>query len=106
MQRPQIKTLNDLNSYLDYLETRLATIEKDNMGMKNMINHVSHTVSRMPVEPIDLPQTNLLSKSFFKRAFTVWGHYFFAQFLIGIFIAIGYAVVVFGILGVSGFLNR
>jgi hypothetical protein len=31
-----------------------------------------------------LPKTGLISSSFFQRAFTVWGHYFVAQFIIGI----------------------
>ncbi|PKN84317.1 MAG: hypothetical protein CVU46_14490 [Chloroflexi bacterium HGW-Chloroflexi-8] len=105
MQRPQIKTISDLNSYLTTLETRLSALERENMGLKNMVNHISHNVASLPNETVRLPRTGLVSKSFFKRSFTVWGHYFFAQLLIAIFIAIGYAVVVLAILGISSYLN-
>lgn len=31
---------------------------------------------------VELPRTSLLSHSFFKRSFTVWGHFFVANFII------------------------
>ena len=43
-----------------------------------------------------LPGTNLVSDTFLRRAFTVWGHYFVANFLIGMVITTvaGFAVLI------------
>ena len=37
---------------------------------------------------VGIPQTSLLSPNFLARAFTVWGHYFVANLLIGLAIAL------------------
>jgi hypothetical protein len=106
MQRSQLKTISDLTSYLDYMETRMATLEKENMGLKNMINHVGRAVSNLPTETVQLPRTGLVSRSFFKRSFSVWVHFVFAQLVIGLLVLIAYAVLIFGIPAISNLLAR
>ena len=43
-----------------------------------------------------LPQTDVVSPSFFRRAFAIWGHYLFAQLVI--------AIAVFGIIVILSFI--
>jgi len=48
-----------------------------------------------------LPQTDLLSPRFFKRAFTVWGHMFVANLIIGSIFFIVYICLFMGLMGLS-----
>jgi hypothetical protein len=58
------------NLYIQTLENRILKLEED---IKNIY------ISRP-----SFPDTALLDSNFLKRAFTVWGHYFVAQLLIGV----------------------
>jgi hypothetical protein len=40
-----------------------------------------------------LPRTNVVARGFFTRAFTIWGHVFVAQFLIGLVIGIIFTII-------------
>ncbi|MBL8091587.1 MAG: hypothetical protein KF758_01515 [Anaerolineales bacterium] len=69
---------DELNQYLDMLEKRVESLEKENRQL------IKRT------QPIKLPQTNIINPNFIKRAFTVWGHFFIANAIISIFFAIIY----------------
>jgi hypothetical protein len=73
---PQFSNLNELTTYLGSLETRVKTLEAQNETLRNYI------AGHAPGDPTALPKTNLLSKNFLIRAFTVWGHMFVAQLII------------------------
>jgi len=66
----------DVERRLSYVEARLDMI---NTGESKQIK---------------LPKTNILSDSFLSRAFAIWGHYFVAQLVIGVCIAILYALLI------------
>jgi hypothetical protein len=98
----QFKSMNELIEYLGTVEQRLQTLEVENRRLKTITpsktnnvdgNLISKYVSRA------LPQTNLLSSSFLKRAFAVWGHFFVSNLIIGVIVGIIYAclmIVLFG----------
>ena len=98
MTRPDIKNLNDLNDYLTVLEERIAFLEQEDRTIKGAINEVNHNL-QYNNQPADLPATRLLSRNFFTRAFTVWGHYFVASFIIGLVVAFIYMILFVFILG-------
>lgn len=104
MTRPQFKNMDELNSYLDALENRLARLEQEEQQIKGSINDVSNAFYHSEREIALTSQRGLQSPNFLKRAFTVWGHYFVAQLIIGLVIGCGYfaiVVVVMGWLGLS-----
>ena len=96
----QFKNMNDLVEYLGTLEERIKTLEAENSTLpaiqpKSEIdgNMIARVVSRY------IPQTGLISPSFLKRSFTVWGHFFVANLIIGTIFGIIYAclmMVMFG----------
>jgi hypothetical protein len=75
---PQFNNMNELTSYLDAVENRVKTLESQNESLTYTITELRGEAKQV------LPKTGLLSSSFFKRAFTVWGHYFVAQLIIGL----------------------
>jgi hypothetical protein len=87
----QFNNANELNDYLVKLERRIDSLEAQNNQLRAAApayidgKLIESNVLR------SLPQTNLLSPNFFKRAFTVWGHFFVAQFIIGLTLGICYA---------------
>jgi len=98
MARPEIKNLNDLNDYLSRLEDRIAVLEQEDRTIKGAVNEVNHNLQNNN-QPADLPSIGLLSRNFFTRAFSVWGHYFVASLIIGLiftFIYLGLFVMILG----------
>jgi hypothetical protein len=79
---PQFNSMNELTSYLDAMEKRVKTLEDQNEYLRSTITAGEQKATK------PLPDTNLLNHSFFKRAFTVWGHYFIAQLIIGLVVGI------------------
>jgi len=100
MTRPDIKNLNDLNDHLTALEERIAVLEQEDRTIKGAINEVNHNL-QYNNQQSNLPTTGLLSRNFFTRAFTVWGHYFVASFIIGLIVAFIYMALFVFILGKS-----
>lgn len=96
-----IKSMNELVDYLGNLEERLKTLEAENANLRAIQpksagvdgNMIARYVSRA------LPQTNLLSPGFLKRAFTVWGHFFVANLIIGTIVGILYACLMMAMFG-------
>ena len=98
----QFKSMNELVEYLGTVEQRLQALEVENRWLRATVpsqtnnvdgNLISKYVSRA------LPQTNLFSPSFLKRAFAVWGHFFVSNLIIGIIIGIIYVCLVMVLLG-------
>jgi hypothetical protein len=79
---PQFKSMNELTSYLEAMENRVKTLENQNVQLKNSISQMGEEAPKM------LPDTGLLSRSFMKRAFTVWGHNFVIQLIISLVVGI------------------
>ena len=78
---PQFNNMNELTGYLEAMENRVKTLEGQNESL-------SHALTELGGEDKEaLPKTNLLSRKFLARAFTVWGHYFVAQLLISLAVA-------------------
>ncbi len=51
---------------------------------RNDPEYVAYLEQRIASLEARLPQTKVVSPSFFARAFAIWGHYFVAQFIIGV----------------------
>jgi len=104
---PHFNNMNELTSYLDAMENRVKILEGQNDYLRRSISTLGQDAPKV------LPETGLLSHSFFKRAFTVWGHYFIVQLLISLVIGIilGSLVLIPGLLPwlnslVNGFFIR
>ena len=98
-QTPSFRNMNELTAYLTDLETRLITLESQNKTLRDALTQVKHKAEAQTFKTErGLPDTGLVSDSFFTRAFTVWGHYFVAQLIIGIPIFICYLIFFFSIM--------
>jgi hypothetical protein len=86
---------------LTLLEDRIAELENQDQVVKSAINDVNQDLQDCINIDIDIPKTGLLSWNFFTWAFTVWGHYFVAQFIIGLIIFFIYLMLFVAILGNS-----
>ena len=103
-QTPVFRNMNELTAYLTDLEARLATLENQNKTLRDALAQVKHKAEAQTFKTErNLPNTGLVSDSFFTRAFTVWGHYFVAQLIIGIPMFICYLIFIFAILGSGDF---
>jgi len=86
------KTMDEMVAYLGALEERIKTLEAENVNF-HAIQPRSATVDGNVIARYvarSLPQTNLLSAGFLKRAFAVWGHFFVANLIIGIVVGTAY----------------
>ena len=96
---PQVKSfhnMNELTAYLSGMETRLATLESENKVLRNALGQVKQSAAAPNFKTErGLPNTGLVSDSFLMRAFTVWGHYFVAQLIIGIPMFVCYLIFFF-----------
>ena len=97
---PKFRNLTELSSYLERLEARVSGLEADNANLRHQLKQTQ--ASRFKTER-GLPDTALVSDSFFSRAFAVWGHYFIAQLIIGVPIFLCYLIVMFTVLSNSGY---
>ncbi|MBL8079058.1 MAG: hypothetical protein JNM55_13925 [Anaerolineales bacterium] len=97
----QFKNMNDLVEYLAVLEARVNTLENENRQLQAVSppqatvdgNVISKSIARA------LPRSNVVSPSFWKRAFAIWGHFFVANLIITIIMGSAYAclmMVMFG----------
>lgn len=95
-QTPSFRNMNDLTKYLSAMEIRLAALESENTTLRNALGQVKHKAEAQTFKTErGLPDTGIVSDSFFVRAFTVWGHYFVAQLIISIPIFICYLIFFF-----------
>ena len=94
-------TIDEMAAYLGALEERIKTLEAQNATAHAVQpttesidgNIIARYVSR------SLPQTNLLSSGFLKRAFAVWGHFFVANLIIGIIVGTAYVCLMMVLFG-------
>ena len=97
----QLKSMNDLVTYLGTLEERIKTLETENGNLRGTISRQAG-VDETAIERVVLdylPDTNIVDHNFFKRAFAVWGHFFVANLIVGVIVGIAYAclaMVLFG----------
>jgi len=97
----KFKSMDELVEFLGAMEDRLRNLEAENEKLRTAPlareavdgNTIARAVARV------LPQTNLLHPGFLKRAFTVWGHFFVANLIIGIIVSIAYFCLVMLVLG-------
>ena len=61
MSKLKFRDMDELKEYLEKLELRVEELE----------------------DYTDIPDTNIVSNNFLKRAFAIWGHYFVANLIIG-----------------------
>jgi hypothetical protein len=94
--------MNELNSYLEALENRVTRLEQEKQQIKGSINDVSNAFYQSDRGTDLETKSGLQSPNFLKRAFTVWGHYFVAQLIIGLILGIGYVVIVLGVIEYLG----
>jgi hypothetical protein len=97
---PQFNNMNELTSYLEAMENRVKTLEGQNDSLTHLLTESAGDAKKM------LPKTGLISRSFFKRAFTVWGHYFVASLIIGMVLFFISLVIVLLIPGLVSFLRN
>jgi len=96
---PSFRNMNELTDYLTEMETRLVTLESQNTALRNALGQVKHRAEAQTFKTErGLPETGLVSDSFFIRAFTVWGHYFVASLIIGIPMFICYMIFFFSVM--------
>ena len=91
--QPQFKSMNELVTYLGDLEKRIKTLETENQKLQ-VISSRQEGMDESATERAVLeyfPSTNLIDPNFLKRAFTVWGHFFVANLIVGIVFGIVYA---------------
>lgn len=87
MASPQFNNITELSNYLNDLDKRIAALENEGKTIKDAINDLGNE------NYFRLPRTGLLSHNFLWRAFTIWGHYFVAQLIIGLFFALIYLLI-------------
>jgi hypothetical protein len=74
-------SLGNSAEYVTTLESRIVQLEEQISKFEKQISSQQTSISNVSQR---LPNTDLLSPSFLRRAFTVWGHMFVAQLLIAI----------------------
>ncbi len=84
----QFRTQTELIEYLGAMERRVATLEQENEHQQQAIDGLYHERPAAADPPQDLPDTDLLSKSYLARAFAVFGHELVASLVIAIGVGI------------------
>ncbi len=93
---PKFNNMNDLLAYLDSMEQRVQSLEKENQDLQGQKDSLNRYIQELGGDAQKLlPKTGLLSPSFLQRAFTVWGHYFVAQLIISVPILCVYFILMF-----------
>jgi hypothetical protein len=88
--------LDELVDHVSKLEWRVKELEGENGKLRSWVLDNSRQERRELARYVDqaVPQTNIISPNFFKRAFAVWGHFVITNVIIGVTIAIVYFVLV------------
>ena len=101
MSYTPVKNISELNEYLEKQERRIVALETENEELKRRVELATDELARLPEIKLGVPQTDLLSFSYLRRAFAVWGHYFVAQLIISLVMLVIYFFVVVIVLGVT-----
>ncbi|MBC7260186.1 MAG: hypothetical protein H5T65_13205 [Chloroflexi bacterium] len=67
--------------YIQSLENRILRLEENLAASQAALQTVASQVNEIRAL---IPNSGIVSPSFLRRAFTIWGHYFVAQLLIAI----------------------
>jgi hypothetical protein len=86
--------------YVRTVDARIAELESTLRNMQGTIDQQNREMERSLHQFPSLPNTKLLSNDYFPRAFAVWGHYFVANLIIGLAVAIMFTCLLL-VLGVS-----
>jgi hypothetical protein len=65
--------------YIQSLENRIVRLEDNLTASQDALRSTTQQLEQLRSQ---LPNSSIISKSFVRRAFTVWGHYFVAQLMI------------------------
>jgi hypothetical protein len=96
---PQFNNMTDLVVYLDSIEKRVLTLERENQALQDQKEVLNRHIQELGGDvQKNLPKTSLLSSNFLMRAFTVWGQYFVAHWISSIPITIVSFIVFFSLL--------
>ena len=90
---------------LSQTDAEQVTTTSDSLTVERRLTQLEvrlESLTRETSHHRDLPSTNIISDSFLSRAFTVWGHYFVAQLIIGLCLLSVYFVVFFLFLSSAG----
>lgn len=76
-------------------EKRISDLEDINRDLLDKLKEEYDTHKEI-VEIIDdaIPNSSILSDNFLARAFSIWGHYFVAQLIIGLVIGVFYLIII------------
>jgi hypothetical protein len=103
MSEIQIKDLSELSEYIDNQDKKIAALETKIKEIIVAVNNSNTEVSDILKFCDDhIPNTGILSQNFLQRAFSVWGHYFVAQLIIGCILGIVYLIITVLILAKIG----
>jgi hypothetical protein len=93
---PQFKNMNELVEYLGIVEQRIEALEAENKQLRAITSSKPAVDGNLISKYVThaLPQTNLISPSFYKRAFAVWGHFFVANLIVSIIFTVIYICIV------------
>lgn len=88
---PQFNNMKELTEYLEKIEKRIETLEDEKHQLQ------------IKISTLKTPKTAIVSNSFWKRSFTVWGHFMTANFIVS---AIGITIYFCVVAVLIGGLNR
>jgi hypothetical protein len=101
----EFKSMNDLVAYLRDLEARLAASEQANAELSTKLQEADkRSLDVIGFVRENWPQTGLVSKSWWVRAFSVYGYFFVINLIISIILTI-FSFLIFGSMMV-GILNQ
>ena len=82
---------------ISVLEKRIASLESEINRISGEVNRANAFSAGALERGKRIPDSNIVSDSFLKRAFAVWGHNFVAQLIISIPIYILYFILMFAL---------
>ncbi|WP_322509306.1 hypothetical protein [Anaerolinea sp.] len=91
----QLKNVNELVEYLNDLEAKIRVLEDENTALRSAMEEVSNS-NRNVLNLLrqEWPRTGLVSRSFWIRALTVYGHFFVIQLIVTAFLFVGYLIFI------------
>lgn len=105
----QFKNMKELVEYLQRLEERVSKLEAENHSLRSIQTTNEPVNGNMIIKYASrlIPQTSLFSPNFLTRAFTVWGHFMAANFLVSaVFMVIYFCLLAVGLSSVLGTLPQ
>jgi hypothetical protein len=100
MEQLNFKTLDELNIFLSMQEKRISDLEVINRDLLVKLKEEYDTHNEI-VDIVEdaIPNSSILSDNFLTRAFSIWGHYFIAQLIIGLVLGVIYLLIILVFVG-------